>query len=146
VPPKQLEIYRIHIAATASPAGTDSKNYDLYLIKRSTLNTGDTPTSIPAIAYDSANPAATATIVRYSSLPTLGTAVGTVRQESLFVPTGTKAADDPVQPGGYVDMEFATHPNMQPITLRGANENVCINLGGISVLANIEIDIVWTEE
>jgi hypothetical protein len=35
---------------------------------------------------------------------------------------------------------------MQPIVLRGASENVCINFNGISVLANIEIDIVWTEE
>ena len=143
---KTIRIYRIHISATANPANTVNTNYDIYLVKRSTLNTGDTPTAVTAVPFDSANPAATASVTKYSSAPTLGTTVGTVRQDSLFVSTGAKAGDNPVQPGNYVDMEFDSHPNLQPITLRGVNECVCINFGGITIAANMEIDIVWTEE
>jgi hypothetical protein len=143
---KTIRIYRVHISGTANPANTTNTNYDIFLIKRSTLNTGDTPTAVAPIPHDSANPAATATVTRYSSLPVLGTAAGTVRQESLFVSTGSKGGDNPVQPGSFVDMEFATHPNLQPIVLRGVNESLCLNFNGISILANLEIDIMWTEE
>jgi len=143
---KTIRIYRVHISGTANPANTTNTNYDIFLIKRSTLNTGDTPTAVASIPHDSANPAATAAVTRYSSLPVLGTAVGTVRQESLFVSTGSKGGDNPVQPGSFVDMEFATHPNLQPIVLRGVNESLCLNFNGISILANLEIDIMWTEE
>ncbi len=143
---KTIKIYRIHVSGTANPTNTTNTNYDIFLIKRSTLNTGDTPTAVPAVPHDSINPAATATVTKYSSLPVLGTAVGTIRQESLFVSTGSKGGDNPVQPGSFVDMEFATHPNLQPLVLRGVNENICLNFGGVSVLGNLEIDIMWTEE
>jgi len=141
---KTIRIYKIHISAIAT--SNINIHYDLFLIKRSTANTGGTPTLVTPVAHDSLNPAPTATVTSYASLPTLGTTVGTINQNDLFASTNVKGGDTPVQPNNVLQINFGTHPNLQPLTLRGANEVLAINLNGITVAANLEIDIEWTEE
>src|SRR5204863_4895248 len=70
---KIVRITRLRISGVRT-TGTDT---DIQLIKRSTANTGGTSTNPTKVAYDSNDPASTATINAYTANPTgLGTAIG----------------------------------------------------------------------
>jgi hypothetical protein len=133
---KTVKIRQLTLSATQTTAG----NINLLLVKRSTANTGGTSVLQTAVPFDSLNPAATATVRSYTANPTLGTAVGTVNNEKLFIPTATGA-----------NAPFVFSPTAssqaQEITLRGTNEVLAVNLNGVTVGGNnFNIDITWTEE
>lgn len=140
---KVIKIYRIHITATA----TTGSIFDLNLIRRSTLNTGGTSTTVTPVVFDTLNAASSAVIQRYTANPTtLGTSLGVISQSMLYCSPTTNAANNFVQPGGTVELLFG-QDGMQPLTLRNVNELIAINLDGQTITgANIEVDIQWTEE
>jgi hypothetical protein len=120
--------------ATAGAAVT------LQVIKRSTLDTGGTPTALTAVPYDSKDVAATAVVNTYAANPTLGTTVGTLK--STYWGVGTSGSTN-IQEQTY---DFATKPT-KAITLR-AGECIALNANGVSPGAGslYNIDIEWTEE
>ena len=145
---KVVKVRKVHISGVA----TSGAQIDVFLIKRSTANTGGTAVTVTNVPYDSLNAAATATVRYYGAAaaptnPTVGTAVGTISQSMLFLSPLTSSNNNPVVGGNSVDIEFKDG-DKQPLTLRGVNEVLAINLNGITVPAgtNLEIDWEWTEE
>jgi hypothetical protein len=133
---KTIKIKHISLNATQTTAGV----IGILLIKRSTANSGGTSTILTNVSYDSLNPASTATVRTYSTNPTLGTAVGTIHSEKLFISTTTNQPDE-------LTFNYVTTSNMQEISLRGTGEVLSINLNTTTVAGgSFNIDITWTEE
>ena len=135
---KTIKIKHISIDGTQNATATRV----ISLIKRSTANTGGTSTIITNVPFDSLNAPATAVVRFYSVNPTtLGTSVGTFHNEKVVIGAATAAVEDA--------LVFSTTDVtiMQDITLRGANEFLCVNMGGVTSTGNsMNIDITWTEE
>lgn len=136
---KTVRILRISIGGAQTTAGFAN----IQLVKRSTANTGGTPSSplFGNVSYNSNNPAGTATIVAYQSAPTVGNLVGIIRAAKINFQTATPtgAAQNP-----YV-WDFSARG--QELILRGTSEVVAINTAGTSlVLTASSCWIEWTEE
>ena len=134
---KTIKITRINIGGRA----TSAVSADVSIVKRSTADSGGTCTAGTAIPHDSTLGAATATIGVCTANPTLGTAVGTLREKQVFLgnlTTGAPGADAQFLQGDRSAQEF---------TLRGAAQTIGINLNAGTYSGNlINFDIEWTEE
>lgn len=136
---KTIKINRISVNGQA----TTSTQVDLLLVKRSTANTGGTPTSITLVPMDSADAAASATVVSYAAAPVLGTLVGSVRDSQATLPPPTSSTPSLT----YLLWDFGTR-NDKPLILHGTAEMVALNFQGAALPAGMKlsIDIEWTEE
>lgn len=134
---KQVRITYIYLWGSS----TSASNQDFGLIKRSTANTGGTPTTLTAVPLDSANVAATATVQTYAAAPTTGNAVGTLGVEQANMPATAGAGGSPLT------WTFGVR-NAQSVVLRGANEVLAINYNGAAVPAGtvLQFEMEWTEE
>lgn len=135
---KIVRIKRIGIGGQA----TASTQVDIVLIKRSAANTGGTPTAKTAVAHDSGDPAASAAVVIYGSAPTLGTAVGVVRDAQLTLPPPTSSTPALT----YLNFEFGAH-GAKEIILR-IGEVLALNFQGAALPAGMSLSVYveWTEE
>lgn len=133
---KTIKIKHISIDGTQ----TTASNINVLLIKRSTANSGGTPATLTAVPWNSNNAAATATVRTYGGNPTMGTTVGTIQSEKLFVPTITTS-------GNEIKWNWYDVEKMQPPTLIGTSQVLAINFNSATIVGgNFNIDIVWTEE
>ena len=130
-----VRVKRISISSSASAAQTINVN----VVKRSTPDTGGTPTTLAATSYDSLNAAPGATVKYYTAAPTPGTQVGSLmRAAQIFINT---AGGTP----GLTEFDFG-NDIAQCAMLRGVNECICLNLGSAPTNSpNIGIDVEWTE-
>ncbi len=122
---------------------TTSSARDVLVIKRSTANSGGTSTLLNNVPVDSQNAAATATVRSYTTNPTLGTSVGTIRSRKVFVATltGNNSNSDEVL------LEFGSRTDTQNLVLRGTNEVLSINLNGVTSTGNsASCSVEWIEE
>lgn len=127
-----------HISCDGIQTATGAVNVSL--IKRSTANTAGTSTTLTDVPFDSTNSAATATIRAYTANPTLGTSVGIIHSEKVYVGTTAVIGDE-------LKLDFTNLSNMQEIVLRGINEVLSLNFNGVTVTGNnMNMDITWTEE
>lgn len=129
---KTVKIIRMNLSA----ANTVAPNYtELFFIKRSTADSGGTPTAVTPVVWDSADAACTATVTKFGSAPTTGTAVGTALDYIVV-------SDYPQTQLG----DFGV--NSKPIILRGVAEGLAMNFGGAAWPANttLAVSITWTEE
>ncbi len=133
---KTIKIINIRLSGYA----TANNNVPVALLKRSTANTGGTPTAVTKTPWDSANPAATATIATYGAAPTLGTLVGALCACQVELPATSGVG------GSIVQWNF-NHLGGSPLILRGANEMVTLNAYGTTFPAgtNLNITIEWME-
>lgn len=133
---KTVRVTRVRFSGTQTAAALQS----LSLIKRSTANTGGTSTAQTAVPMDRNNSAATATVLAYTVNPaTLGTTVGTIRNDKVYVQT-TGAVPT------VTDATFGTR-NAQAVILRGTGDVLALNCNGSTGAgATFTIDIEWTEE
>jgi hypothetical protein len=132
---KTIKVKGIRISALASAAIAD----DIAVIKRSTANSGGTPTTITPVPNDSLNAAATATVKAFATAPTPGTSVGQVRSQVITIPT-TAAAVSPV----LALFQFTPYWD-QPIVLHGVAEGICVNVPSTAG-GQWSIDSEFTEE
>lgn len=134
---KTIRVTRLEIDGTTTSGSGISLN--LQLVKRSTANSGGTSSSVTAASHDSANAAATATVLSYTANPTLGTLVGVVRTARFsFVTVGTDTLGE--------DWDFGTRPS-QAIVLRGTSQVLAVNFGGVTITGPVvDITVEWTEE
>lgn len=137
---------RITKIGFSGSAGTLAGLVDLYITKRTTLNTAATGFTNPtATKYDSLDPNPSATLVLYTANPTaLGTGLG-LEGDKVYVPLqGTPVAEPTHWMVDYTGIESKC-----PI-LRNANESISINLAGNSYTAlgtlSLYLYIEWTEE
>lgn len=132
---KTVRILRIAISGTQTAAA----QRDILFIKRSTANTAGTSAAATRVPHDSANAAATATVLSYTANPTLGTTVGTVRSRKLLIPTAATVGEEMV-------IDFGTR-NGQGLVLRGIAEVLAVNLNSVTSAGNsFDITVEWTEE
>jgi len=110
------------------------------IVKRSTVTTGANSALITMVPYDSSNSAATAVAETWSGNGTLGTLVGALAD--VYYVSGnftTGVGGEPI--------EFKFGELGQPVVLRGAAQEIAVNLSGItwaSGVANCVFE--WTEE
>lgn len=131
---KTIRVTRIQISATQTTATANN----VVLLRRSTANTGGTSTTPNIVPLDSSNAAATGVVRAYTANPTLGTLVGNLRANKVFISTTTTSPNT-------LDWKFGE--GCQPIYLRGTSEVLSVNLNGTTLAGNsFNIFIEWTEE
>jgi hypothetical protein len=108
------------------------------IIRRSTLDSGGGLTAITVTPSDSLNSATTASAMYFTSTPTAGTTVGTVRSRYMTF-SGTTS---PVS-GSEGLFQFTPYWD-QPQVLRGVNQGLCV--AAVSASASWAIDSEWSEE
>lgn len=133
---KVVRITRISFSGTQ----TTGAMRDVLIIKRSTANTGGTSATPNKVPHDSTFSAATATVRNYTANPSgLGTTVGTIRAQKVFIGAATA-----------LSREFCVDwgpRNSQAPVLRGTGEVLAVNLNGVTSTGNsLSINIEWTEE
>jgi len=133
---KIIKIKGIRVSAIASAA----VNSSVSVVRRSTLDTGGTPTSVTPVPSDTLNSAATAVVTGYATAPTAGTLVGRIRAQKLPIGTTTSTSISPA-PALF---QFSPYWD-QPQVLRGVNEALCIDVDSTAG-GNWEVDIEHTEE
>ena len=134
---KVIRVTHIQFSGVATAAVV----VDLVLIKRSTLNTLGTPTTLTAVSYDSTDIAAVGTVVTYAANPTLGTAVGSMH--AVKVGLGTPASANEQEQV----WEFGGSRPSKCVVLR-PGECLGINYNGQTPGAGtlVDLHIEWTEE
>jgi hypothetical protein len=133
---KTVTIRKIIITGTQ----TTATNRSVFILKRSTANTGGTSTTLTAVPHDNQNVAATAVVRSYTANPTLGTLVGNMYSEKLFIPTTTTI-------GNKSTIEIVNSDDIQDFTLRGINEVLSVNFNSVTSAGNsMNMTIVWSEK
>lgn len=134
---KTIKIINIRISGFA----TGNNVVQVDLIKRSTADTGGTPTTLTAVPWDSSGPAATATIVSYASAPSLGALVGPLCACQVEIPAKAGV-------GGYITAWDFNKDGMSPVILHGPNEIVALNFVGVTPPAGgaFNITFEWIEQ
>lgn len=134
------KIIRI-LYASVIATRTNSGNFELVALKRSTANSGGTSTSVTAVPHDSNFPAATATALAYTANPTLGTLVGNLSCDKPFAPSSTN------NDGGELSEFIFAEQGGAQIVLRNTSQVFAINLNATSVAGGtFSITVRWTEE
>mgnify|MGYP003500703442 CR=1 FL=1 len=113
----------------------------VFLIKRSTANSGGTSTTAISVPLDSANAAASVSGVKlYTANPTTGTSAGNVGQASIL---GNGLASSNTN---MIYNIYTASPLTQAFVLRGTSEGAAINFNGVTGPASISVIYEWTEE
>lgn len=135
---KTIRVTKINFYSNQTTSGINN----IWLIKRSTANTGGTSTTRTIAVRDSQNPATTTTCRLYSANPTLGTFVANIDVAKVQTSASSAPTTVPVFVWNFNDGQT------QPIVLRGAAEQLSINFGGNAIPAGFSgaVSIEWTEE
>lgn len=136
---KTIKIQKITMSGTQTTAGINK----YFLIKRSTADTGSTPSAATLVPLDSTNAAATAVVQTYTTTnPTTGTPVGTIASKSIADPA-------PAAVSGTADVVLFDAKNSgQPIVLRGVAQELDLNFAGAAIPSglSVSVDVQFTEE
>jgi hypothetical protein len=134
---KTIRVLKIEIYATQSTAGVAN----IFLVKRSTANTGGTFVTGTKVPHDSNFAAATATVGNYTASPTLGTLVGNIKIHRGMIPATATALNNPIATWTFGNASGGA------IVLRGTNELLAVNLNGVTISGGVfVIRVEWTEE
>jgi len=140
-PVKTLHITRVEVVGVATALAQAS----LLLVLRSTPDTGGTTSAVTAItSHDAQNPTSQAVLTAYTTTPTSGAFVGTIRQTTYqLVSTTAVAGSAPF----VLVWDFGLRNEQCPV-LRGASNLLCFGQGGNAVATGTSyiIAITWTEE
>ena len=133
---KKITVSHISISGTATAASI----YDVYITKRTTLNTGGASTNPTATPHSSRCEPHQAVLYLYTANPTLGTGTA-LDGDKVFFP----AAATPVG-GGGVTYNWGNRGDDKP-ELNGPNDALTINFNGAAVPAgaSLYITIEWQE-
>lgn len=139
-----VRVQSVRISGTAGTLVT----LPVLLNKHTVANTGGTPavtTALPVpVSLDTgtvATSAATATVTAYTANPTIdATALQVGVQTASFNTTSALVAGNPAT------FDFRQRNFMEAPTLRGIAQQLCVNLGGISVSSGLlAVELSWTE-
>jgi hypothetical protein len=132
-----VRVKNIQCQGVSTAAATDR----LYILDRSTADTGGTFTTAPAVPADTNDVAATAVVTGYTANPTLGTLLGVYRSEYL----GT--APITALPSPYPFTQNYGLQNDKEDVLRGTGQILAVNANATSLAAGSSLDcwIEWTE-
>ena len=140
---KTIIIHRLIISGTAGTAITTP----VVILRRVSLDTGGTPATTTALPvagkYDSTNATATSVLTAYTANPTIVDSSPTyLAAPAISFPVTTGAiAPTEINFGGWPD------PYDQGLVLRGAAQQVCLNLNAVSISSGVlAISSEWTEQ
>jgi hypothetical protein len=124
------------------PSETTAALKQIFLVVRSSANSGGTSSAGVAVPFDSNSPAATAPITIYSANPTsLGALVGSIRSANMNIGPGTTT-----DPETLVRWDFGNNSG-QAVVLRGTSQFLAMNLNSITFTGgSIYVSVTWTEE
>lgn len=132
---------------------TAAGSAQFFLKKYSTAYSGGVFVSAGTpVPLDSADAAATAVVGHFSTDPTPGTLVGTIRAVTIATPVLRPATPAGIIELSGVDMITGTQvavPNsVQPVTLRGTSQYLAIDFNDVALVAGQvhQYTVVWTEE
>lgn len=125
---KVVKVVGVRLYANQTTANTNQ----FFLYKRSTANSGGTTVAISTAAFDTGIPAATASAVRYSANPTLGTTAGRVAVERVFTPASTAIGAGP--------FEFGVVSDIKPVILRGTADSLALSYDGVALPTALTIN------
>ncbi len=135
---KRVRVLRFAVSGRA----TQANQLDVQLVKRSTADTGGTPSALAAVAHDSNDGAASATCNSYGAAPTAGTLVGAIRAQQINLSaTGSGGAAVPAE------FDFGT-ANDKAVVLNSGSEGLYLNLNGATMPAGtvLNVFVEWSEE
>jgi hypothetical protein len=135
---KRVRVLRFAVSGRATAAN----QLDVQLVKRSTADTGGTPSVLAAVSHDSNDLAATAAVTSYGAAPTGGTLLGAIRAQQINLSAaGSGGAAVPVE------FDFGT-VNDKSIVLNAAAEGLYLNLNGAAMPAGtvLNVFVEWSEE
>ena len=114
-------------------------SHNVYLLKRSTANSGGTSSAITAVPLDSNFASATASGVYYTANPTTGTSLGAISHIYIHANAGISPGDTKIL--------FDSTKGGAPIVLRGTSESVSVNYNGVTdaIGTSAVVDIEWSE-
>lgn len=122
-------------------AGADNASIiNVTVVLRSALNSGGGMAEVPIVKFDQLNPAPTAKAYSFTSAPTAGAAIGTVRSYK-YILEGTNQAGRTCQGATVFPRNYG-----QPIVLRGSTQQACINSSALGAGGNWNIVHDHTEE
>ena len=108
------------------------------LIRRSAQNTGGTAFTVQPTSQDQNDSQATASVLMYSVNPsTLGAVVGNIKADRVYIPLATAAS--------YAAGILWSFNSAKNIILRGINQGIALNLGGVSIIGgalNVTIEFI----
>lgn len=131
------------LQVTVSGTATATTAIDLSLIKRPALDTGGTSSAPTIHLFDSNNAAATATATQYSVNPaTLGGGTPAVLDTRRFTVTTVATPAIPI-----IQLVWNFGLSGQAVVLRGAAQQLALNLGGATIAGLLlTVCVIWTEE
>ena len=114
------------------------------LLKHTTADSGGTSTAPVTVPHDSTDAPATATVAAYTANPTINDAMTRIVRSSKLL--FNLAAPTAGSESGRLLEDFGDRP-AKALVLRGVNEQLAINLNGVSVAGgSVDISVEWTEE
>ena len=118
---------------------TSGGTHQVYLIKRSTANSGGTSSALTAVPLDSNFASATASGVYYTANPTTGSSVGTISHGIFLVGSILHH---------FNNVLFDSTKGGAPIVLRGTSESISVNYNGVTdaIGTSAVVDIEWSEK
>lgn len=133
---KTIRITNMSITVTTtSNSGTV---FNLSAIRRSSLDTGGTSSTLINVPHDISNAAGTAVVKAYTANPTVGATVGAFRSLRYAVPSGNQI--------DVVSWTLGNRP-AQSIVLRGVNDLLALSFNGTQPAGGVfSADVEWTEE
>lgn len=151
---KTVRIQRIDLTGSVATAAV---NYPVVLVRRASLDTGGTAattTANPGVTTQiasmdtgvAANTSASATLISYTANPTINDSAPVYIASDILDLALTTTA------GGtrHIVWNFVADVpgNLPPLTLRGAAQQVCVNLQGVTITNAVALNgyIEWTEE
>jgi len=135
---KQVRVLRFAVSGRA----TSANQLDVQLVKRSSADTGGTPSALAAVVHDSNDAAASAAVTSYGAAPSPGTLVGAIRAQQINLSAaGSGGAAVPVE------FDFGT-VNDKSIVLNSASEGLYLNLNGATMPGGtvLNVFVEWSEE
>lgn len=135
---KQVRVLRFAVSGRA----TQANQLDVQLVKRSSADTGGTPSALTAVSHDSNDGAASAAVSSFAAAPTAGTLVGAIRAQQINLSaSGSGGAAVPVE------FDFGT-VNDKSVVLNSASEGLYLNLNGATMPAGtvLNVFVEWSEE
>lgn len=118
---KTVRILRITCNGTAAAGST----YPVFILRRSTVNTGGTSSTLTPQKLDTTSPSATCTAKSYTANPTTGTLVGTV--------VATQIANTVSSSPGVANLPiFDADKYGGAMVLRGTSDGCTVNLNGVT--------------
>lgn len=140
---KTIKITKFRVSGTAGTLVT-APVYVAFRIAADTAGTLASNLALPvASKLDTGNDAATAVLAAYTANPTIGDTSPEIMASGWVTLPVTSAGVATVP----LEFTFGGFPWVQPLTLRGAAQQACLNLNGVSVSSGLlGITVEWYED